>query len=104
MNGASISIELSKLEKMVAKLEKIATPSVASSGYDRWQPISTVPKDGTWIMLGYYPEYMEGKQQGGHPVIAWWNDTKKLWCDGASFLNAEGAFSPTHWMPLPEGP
>ena len=69
-----------------------------------WLPIETAPKDGTRIMLGYFPDYMDGKQQGGHPQIAWWNDTKNLWCSGLGFLKAKGAFSPTHWMPLPEPP
>lgn len=71
---------------------------------NQWQPIETAPKDGTWIILGYYPDYMEGEQQGNHSQIAWWNDTRQLWCNNDKFLNATGIFSPTHWMPLPEGP
>lgn len=64
-----------------------------------WQPIETAPKGGTeWILLGYFLE----AGGGGPPVVAWWNG--KLWQSGQSELNAEGYYSPTHWMPLPAPP
>ena len=71
---------------------------------NQWQPISTVPKDGRYILLagpsGYsttplrvevcrwYPEY--------HPLSPWINHSNDDFTDGGS--------QPTHWMPLPEPP
>lgn len=71
-----------------------------------WRPIDTAPKTSPeWILLGYFPDYMKGKQQGGTPKIAYWSDHRRLWVDDAGRgLNADGAFSPTHWMPLPGPP
>jgi hypothetical protein len=64
-----------------------------------WQPIETAPRDGTYILLGWF---LEGGG-GGHPEVAFWHSTKQLWCS-SRLLNAEGYYSPTHWQPLPEPP
>lgn len=64
-----------------------------------WQPIETVPKDGTHVLLGYF---LEGGG-GGSPEVAFWNNRYKAWC-GRVLLNSDGYFSPTHWMPLPDPP
>ena len=71
----------------------------------KWQPIETAPKGVEWILLGYYPEYMRGKCQGGKPAIAYYDCLKNVWmeCCGRS-LCTSGTFSPTHWMPLPDPP
>lgn len=61
---------------------------------DAWQDIETAPKDGSSILLGYFWE------RGGQSwEVAFWHSTKQKWC-GRVLLNAEGAFSPTHWQPL----
>jgi len=65
----------------------------------QWQPIETAPRDGTYILLGWF---LEGGG-GGHPEVAFWHSTKQLWCS-SRLLNAEGYYSPTHWQPLPEPP
>ena len=65
----------------------------------QWQPIETAPRDGTYILLGWF---LEGGG-GGHPEVAFWHSTKQLWCS-SRLLNAEGYYSPTHWMPLPDPP
>lgn len=65
-----------------------------------WQPISTAPKDGTKILLGYFPEpAYEGASTMESWEVAFWHGTHQKWC-GRELLNAEGYFSPTHWMPL----
>lgn len=70
----------------------------------KWQPIETAPKDGTRILLGYFPEpAYEGALVGKSQEVAFWHGTKRMWC-GRTLLNAEGYFSPTHWMPLPMPP
>ena len=69
-----------------------------------WQPIETAPQYGSeWILLGYYPDYMEGECQGGHPIIAYWDGDTWADCSGRR-LAKEGVFSPTHWMLLPYPP
>ena len=65
-----------------------------------WLPIESAPKDGTHILLGYFLE----AGGGGPPVVAFWHGTKQKWCTLRELLNAEGYFSPTHWMPLPPSP
>ena len=65
-----------------------------------WQPIETAPKSIYWILLGYYPD---GKPQGQHPTIAYWDGDTWVDCCGRK-LKKTGAFSPTHWMPLPDSP
>ena len=65
----------------------------------QWQPIKTAPRDGTYILLGWF---FDGGG-GGYPEVAFWHSTKQLWCS-SRLLNAEGYYSPTHWMPLPDPP
>lgn len=69
-----------------------------------WKPIETAPKDGTQILLGYFPEPIyEGASTHESQEVAFWHGIHQKWC-GRVLLNAEGSFSPTHWMPLPEPP
>lgn len=68
-----------------------------------WQPIETAPKGTDWLLLGYYPDYMEGKCQGGKPIIAYWDGS--TWVDACGRkLRGSGNFSPTHWMSIPPAP
>lgn len=72
-----------------------------------WQPIETAPKDIlTPILLGYFRENPDGSiyQEGGEPIVARWHSKHQKWVARKELLNAEGPFSPTHWMPLPEPP
>lgn len=65
-----------------------------------WRPIETAPKDGTYILLGYFPEpAYEGASVGKSQEVAFWHSRERKWC-GRTLLVAEGYFSPTHWMPL----
>jgi hypothetical protein len=64
-----------------------------------WQPIETAPGDGTYILLGYFPEW-----GGASYKVAFWHTSHQKWCDVKSLYNAEGPFSPTHWMTLPPPP
>lgn len=69
-----------------------------------WQPIETAPKDGlTYVLLGYWPEYMQGEQQSVCPEIAYWGSDVWITNNGRR-LGTRGAFAHTHWMPLPPAP
>ena len=68
---------------------------------NKWQPIETIPKDGTRVLVGQFnPEHMKY----GRIVVDWWRRPD----DGAGFIGL-GLFSTpywpaTHWMPLPKPP
>jgi hypothetical protein len=58
----------------------------------QWQPISTAPKDGSWII--------GTSDTLGRPVLCRWNSfhpTKGSWESGH-------LAQPTHWIPLPKAP
>lgn len=77
-----------------------------------WRPIETVPKDGTWVLLGSFHDDGCGGiyEYGGKPNIAFWSESTKRqvgsgwevnWQTGSGRIISEGYGSPTHWMPLP---
>lgn len=77
-----------------------------SSKVISWRPISTAPKDGTWVLL-------TGGRDGGYDnivgpcVVAFW-DTSQL-DDGWAYCYWDGGWgsayeNPSHWMPIPEPP
>lgn len=72
----------------------------AKQGQEGWKPIESAPKDGSWILLGYF---LEGGG-GGSPEVAHWHDQRLMWCSSSKLLNSAGYYSPTHWMPLPAAP
>lgn len=62
-----------------------------------WKPISSAPKDGSTIVVGF-------AHQSGFPVkVVWWSRLHKVW-------KHYGEWQPglennaTHWMPLPPKP
>ena len=61
----------------------------------QWQPITTAPKDGTWILVF--------DQSSDHTVnLATW-----LALDDGSWVEPYEqwtTFKPTHWQPLPDAP
>lgn len=77
---------------------------------NEWKPISTAPKDGTWI-LGI-------NSRGNQAVIIWAKDAPHCmgtrWNDGwihpfsdgslSDFWNGACGSIATHWMPLPQPP
>lgn len=73
-----------------------------------WQPIETAPKDGTKILLGYFPGASKDWPDWSSAPESWrcafWNRTKQKWIEGKTYLSSEGFYSPTHWMPLPQPP
>jgi len=81
---------------MKKKIDKTQVKPVVMA----WQPIATAPKDGTYILLGYF---LEGGG-GGPPVVAWWNNSHLCWQTGQIMLKATGYFSPTHWAQFPPDP
>lgn len=89
---------------------------IANGQFDavQWQPIETAPKDGTNILVSAFHDNGLGEiyEEGGKPDVVHWSPTTKRADDGAEInwvargtrLRSSGAFSPTHWMPLPEPP
>lgn len=81
-----------------------------------WQPISTAPRDGTWIQAeipGHGADNVIGFEVGllnseGHECGAWCFVTEQeppdCWTDGYCWeVNEDGVPSvlPTRWKPLP---
>ena len=76
-----------------------------------WQPIETVPKDGTAVLLiGVHEDGVGGQYtHGGEPYVARWVPSAKWpqhsWVvSGGTRYASSGFGEPTHWMPLPEPP
>lgn len=91
-----------------------------------WQPIKTVPKDGTHVLL-YWPNYgyTFDIDDGPAILIGFWKENGRLvrlrkedileagisgpsyWSDNCEMDDtglAQPKHSPTHWMPLPDPP
>lgn len=66
-----------------------------------WQPISTAPKDGTWVLLTGGNEF--SRTPVGPCVVAFWDrdDWVYAYWDGDWYSAYENA---THWMAIPKGP
>lgn len=75
----------------------------------QWQPISTAPKNGTFVLL-YGAVYSDVDTHK-----AAWEDNKydedspqMMWCVANSadrdYYTRDEVTNPTHWMPLPEPP
>jgi hypothetical protein len=76
----------------------------------QWQPIETAPKDGTIILIArgsadatfsfveaaYWSQC--ARATGGDKQFPW------VTLDETNGVNGRTEGSPTHWMPLPEGP
>lgn len=74
------------------------------AGFDpsrmQWQPISTAPKDGTWVLV--YRRRSDTQDDIEAAQYNTWIADKKAWMKGdISFPTWD---EPTHWMPLPELP
>lgn len=70
----------------------------SNGGVAAWMPIATAPKDGKRIMV------FEG---GEAQIVAWraMHYGRMDWGpDDGESVYCEGAFRPTHWMPLPAPP
>jgi len=67
---------------------------------EKWQPIETAPKDGTWIAL-----WSDGsKVQAGYWGPSYFGSDHK-WIQYAHRSECEEVEpEPTHWQPLPEPP
>ena len=74
----------------------------------KWQPIATVPRDGTLILLSggrsdqdkYVGKWMH------FPIVTarWWDKWIVALADADGDIVAAEYEAPTHWMPLPEPP
>lgn len=62
-----------------------------------WKPITTAPKDGTWVMLG-----IVGRNE---VLLAYWHRLLGEWW-GQSGSSGEWKKwqKATHWRPMPEAP
>jgi hypothetical protein len=62
-----------------------------------WQPIDTAPKNGTGIIVFYYPK--------AGMAFAFWDGEDFLEVSVASgIVGVAKQYKPTHWMPLPAPP
>lgn len=64
-----------------------------------WQPIETAPKDGTWILIGWF--LLAGQY---HIAYAFWHSTIGAWCETHEHFTTNPSQQPTHWMPRPPAP
>jgi hypothetical protein len=72
-----------------------------------WQPISTAPKDGTWIVAYSGKDARPGTPHGlWCDVVQWAWTTDRDDRDVQAWIDAEGfsRLGVTHWMSLPEPP
>jgi hypothetical protein len=85
---------------------------------NKWQPIKTAPKDGTWVLVWskHWSEYEDIDEDDQiRPISAQWT-TENLFSGGEKtgrwqFARFDGGYlgqlrrkPPTHWMPLPKPP
>ena len=66
-----------------------------------WQPISTAPRDGTYILLAGSSGY--GTTPLRVAVCRYASTFRPLnpWVNHANDAFSDGGEAPTHWMPLP---
>lgn len=86
--------QYSEYTKRAARDRLITAIAALEAQLPQWQPIETVPKDGTHI-IAYWSGYKR-------PVVAWWNQADQAF-ESLSLLNDEDRF-PDYWMPLPPSP
>lgn len=72
--------------------------------FDKWQPIETAPKDGTYILVGnrygaWVATYLDRFQSGYTPQNPW----SSMMLNHRHMERRDRQYStfPTHWMPLP---
>jgi hypothetical protein len=67
-----------------------------------WQPIETVPQDGTDVLCGRFVQSCPHKRNG-FMAVDYWRSGKRTGYTGLGHFNAH-YWPATHWMPLPEPP
>lgn len=78
------------------------TPVLTPDGGALWQPIETIPTDGTKVLAGRFTGNPKADQEGRQAVDFWHNRAKHGY-DGLGQFNSH--FWPaTHWMPRPTPP
>lgn len=63
-----------------------------------WQPIATMPSDGTPVLVSHRFPWMK-ESELDLQAVCWRQDN--LWSGGLSSVTG---FTPTAWMPLPAPP
>lgn len=71
-----------------------------------WQPISTAPKDGEWIIAtdGREVEPLAWVEDGYGDGYTGWAYGSTSWGGTLYDGTNDAAMKPTHWMPLPPPP
>ncbi|WP_019101042.1 hypothetical protein [Chromobacterium haemolyticum] len=85
------------LDRMKGQAERAlatAPSQVEQQAPDKWQPISTAPKNGMHILC-----YME-TDFGGHMEPMYWSDGCWNYCLDGDYCQ----YTPSHWMPAPPAP
>lgn len=74
----------------------------------KWLPIDTAPKDGTAVLVTFWPHHGPDKSTSTCAVAAWWKNDNGVggdWVIYCSLIQEPRLyFTPTHWMPLPPPP
>lgn len=64
-----------------------------------WMPISTAPKDGTWMLA-----FRRVRGKTNIAQARWVRDMFGTYCFGGEGWYYPEDNAPTHWMPLPDPP
>lgn len=109
--GASLTSALLKIRSLVSggecptsvlhDIESICASALESP----WQPISTAPRDGTYILVtneeagvSWIARYRLLYDSGFRPENPW----QSMMLNHRNFRSRSATTIPTHWMPLPE--
>lgn len=69
---------------------------------ERWRPIESAPRDGTYILLGHEGSHSEEGRWMGDASRNHWGETG--WFASDDDVLCEHPSKPTHWRPLPAPP
>jgi hypothetical protein len=81
--------------------------AIQAAKFDKWHPISTAPKDGTYILVGnadgVWMAYYMGIYPSGFKAPNPW---QSLMLNHRHMERKNRSYSsePTHWMPIPKAP
>ena len=67
-----------------------------------WQPIETVPKDGTKVLLRFDKPFVDTTEDG--VTVGVWIADRKYWFLTCVWASTGAHRDPVNWAPLPETP
>lgn len=85
-------------EVVVRLVLEAAYPLIAQRERARgWEPIETVPKNGSWVVIGWF--ILPGQRT---MEFARWSDHYGGWVGRYTKFSKHSSDQPTHWRPEPE--